>query len=200
MKKRACWNVENCLKSKVSNPFYHASDPKSMDFFADCTNLPHVLHAYFAWKNNLPFTYATGLKLRPGSSGDVRYSRNGNSIVTRRDIVQTASGELLDVRDSIYSGHFRVFHKPEDKGLPDFYPAKIAPGAIKPGTVIYDPNGHVAVVYEVTKNGRILFIDAHPDNKPDPGDLQQTVHPAQQTQLGPRLQELARDHTQWRAS
>src|SRR5690606_41938547 len=28
----------------------------------------------------------------------------------------------------------------------DFYPVKIDRGSIRPGTVIYDPNGHVAVV------------------------------------------------------
>ena len=46
----------------------------------------------------------------------------------------------------------------------DFYPEKIAKGAIRPGTVIYDPNGHVAVVYSVDDDGRIRFIDTHPDN------------------------------------
>ena len=41
---------------------------------------------------------------------------------------------------------------------------KIARDSIKPGTVIYDPNGHVAVVYKVTPEGRIHYIDTHPDN------------------------------------
>ena len=30
--------------------------------------------------------------------------------------------------------------------------------------VLYDPNGHLAVVYRVEDDGRILYIDAHPDN------------------------------------
>src|SRR6185436_7291220 len=29
---------------------------------------------------------------------------------------------------------------------------------------LYDPNGHLAVVYKVEEDGRILYIDAHPDN------------------------------------
>lgn len=29
--------------------------------------------------------------------------------------------------------------------------------------MIYDPNGHVAVVYDVLADGRVLFFDAHPD-------------------------------------
>jgi hypothetical protein len=46
----------------------------------------------------------------------------------------------------------------------DLYPTRIDRKSIKPGSVLYDPNGHVAVVYEVEDDGRILFIDAHPDN------------------------------------
>ncbi len=32
-----------------------------------------------------------------------------------------------------------------------------------PGTAIYDINGHVGIVYDVTPDGRILYMDAHPD-------------------------------------
>jgi hypothetical protein len=35
---------------------------------------------------------------------------------------------------------------------------------VQPGTVIYDPDGHVAVVYKVEPTGRVFFIDAHPDH------------------------------------
>ena len=33
-----------------------------------------------------------------------------------------------------------------------------------PGTVFYDPNGHVLVVYEVTAQGEVRLFDGHPDN------------------------------------
>lgn len=46
----------------------------------------------------------------------------------------------------------------------DTYPVAINRNSIKPGTVLYDPNGHIAVVYEVTTNGKVHLIDAHPDN------------------------------------
>jgi hypothetical protein len=46
----------------------------------------------------------------------------------------------------------------------DLYPVRIDRKAIKPGSVLYDPNGHLAVVYRVEDDGRILYIDAHPDN------------------------------------
>lgn len=171
VKRRKCNNVHRCLKSKKANPFYAASDPKRMRFYADCADLPHMLRAYFAWKNGLPFSYATALSPRGGRSRDVRYSPRGNSVLKRVDVVQKARNKPIDVRkvfthikDSIHSGHFRILHKPKDPGLPDFYPSTIDPKSIRPGTAIYDPNGHVAVVYEVTKDGRVLFIDAHPDN------------------------------------
>jgi hypothetical protein len=41
---------------------------------------------------------------------------------------------------------------------------KLDRDSVRPGSVIYDPNGHVAVVYRVETDGRVLFIDAHPDN------------------------------------
>ena len=46
---------------------------------------------------------------------------------------------------------------------PDHYPVKIARDSIKPGTIIYDPNGHVATVWRVDGDGRIHYLDAHPD-------------------------------------
>ncbi len=46
----------------------------------------------------------------------------------------------------------------------DFYPVRIDRQGVRPGTVIYDPNGHVAVVYKVSDDGRVFYIDSHPDN------------------------------------
>jgi hypothetical protein len=47
--------------------------------------------------------------------------------------------------------------------LQDFYSPKIQPGSIHAGTTIYDINGHVMIVYDVTPDGSILYMDAHPD-------------------------------------
>ena len=30
--------------------------------------------------------------------------------------------------------------------------------------MIYDPNGHLAIVWRIEADGRIRYIDAHPDN------------------------------------
>ena len=48
--------------------------------------------------------------------------------------------------------------------MSDFYSPALAPGAIRPGTVIYDPNGHLAIIWKVERDGRLRYIDAHPDN------------------------------------
>lgn len=46
----------------------------------------------------------------------------------------------------------------------DFYSPAIDRQSIRVGTVLYKATGHVAIVYEITANGDILFMDAHPDN------------------------------------
>jgi hypothetical protein len=58
----------------------------------------------------------------------------------------------------------RIDGKPYARLLPDFYSVSVDHKGIEPGTIIYDPNGHVAVVYSVESDGRILFMDSHPDN------------------------------------
>ena len=65
---------------------------------------------------------------------------------------------------AVTSAHYRYAPNYSGKLLPDHYPVKISRESIKPGTILYDPHGHLAVVYKVTPEGRIHFIDAHPDN------------------------------------
>ena len=59
---------------------------------------------------------------------------------------------------------FRIH--PDSRGAEedDLYSPAIDAKSIRPGTVIYDPNGHVATVYKVEPDGRIHYIDAHPDS------------------------------------
>lgn len=102
------------------------------------------------------------------AGGDIRYNRWGNSI---QDKYYVKSGDnintiLLKVSESISTASFRTDGSNGNTGrlFRDTYPVKVDRAAIKPGTVLYDPNGHIAVVYEVTKNGKIHLIDAHPDN------------------------------------
>jgi hypothetical protein len=161
-----CRNVHDCLTDAKSNPLYRASNPAGMHFYADCADLPYMLRAYFAWKNGLPFSYSTAVS-PAGYSEDIRYNEVGNRISSRRDLV----GPEIDGRRAVpqmmvavTSAHYRYAPNYAGKLLPDHYPVKISRESIKPGTILYDPHGHVAVVYKVTPEGRIHFIDAHPDN------------------------------------
>lgn len=169
-----CRTVDECLKGAAN--IYRNSDPAGMSFFADCADLPYVLRAYFAWKNGLPFSYASAVAAN-GNSNDLRYSRYGNRIVVRTGVVAPAPGVFPNARlvlanlvNYVSTAMYRV-PPGETRGEPsDFYPVKIAPGSIRPGTVIYDPNGHAATVYDVDGEGRIRFIDSHPDNSVSRGD------------------------------
>jgi hypothetical protein len=43
------------------------------------------------------------------------------------------------------------------------YSPKMQPGTIRAGTAVYDVNGHVGIVYDIEPDGRIDYMDAHPD-------------------------------------
>ena len=161
-----CRTMHACLTSAASNPLYRASNPAGMHFYADCADLPYMLRAYYAWKNGLPFSYSTAVTPL-GYSKDIRYTARGNIISSRRDLVEAgldARRAIPQIVDTISSAHYRYPPSYTGRLLPDHYPVKIARDSIKPGTIIYDPNGHVAVIYKVTGEGRIHYIDTHPDN------------------------------------
>jgi len=159
-----CRTVNTCLKSSA-NPF-RASDPPDLTFKADCADLPYFLRAYFAWKRGLPFAYTA--EVSPlGRSRDIRYSPRGNVVERRIEVLTgttTGPALLARLRDTISSAMYRVHPSRETPVAPDHYSAALSSGSIRPGTVIYDPNGHLGVVYRVEADGRVLYIDAHPDN------------------------------------
>lgn len=178
VEKRQCNSFQSCL-NHPNNP-YRGSDSSQLRVFADCAKLSYEMRAYFAWKKGLPFSITNGVSLRnvPGNGGDPRYSNYGNVVSSRLDFIpqKKASGDVRfanavtainqTVVEGVYSANFRInFEGIDDNKLfADFYPVDLSREAIKPGTNIYDPNGHVAIVYKVTDDGRIYFIDAHPDN------------------------------------
>ncbi len=159
-----CNTVDACLKGK-GNPF-RASDPAWLNFRSDCADLPYYLRAYYAWKRGLPFSYESAVEPR-GYTRDIRYTARGNTVIERRGVLTDSitGPALLDtMRDVISSAMYRI-HPDLDTPLPpDHYSVPLDPKAIRAGTVIYDPNGHLATIYRVEPDGRILFIDAHPDN------------------------------------
>lgn len=157
-----CATLNACLRSSA-NPF-RASDPPDYVFRADCADLPYVLRFYFAWKRGLPFSYVSETAPAAGG-GDIRYTRSGNIVAVRTDVpggVMTGMEIIGQIRANVNSGNYRM-HPDRDGPLSDFYSPKIDPKAILPGTAIYDPAGHLAIVYDVDADGRIHFFDAHTD-------------------------------------
>lgn len=174
VEQRKCRDVNSCMKSSA-NP-YRKTDPPSMTFINDCGKLSPMLRAYFACKNGLPFSLSVQMVARPveGNSGfDIRYNPHGNKVASRVDLTSKSSGRtpkltyvLGDIIGNSYSSRNYRFHFAEsDKGLfADFYPTALSRDAIRPGTIIYDPNGHVVTVLRLMPDGRIKYIDSHPDN------------------------------------
>ena len=160
-----CKTMQECLTSPTSNPRFHATNPADMRFFADCADLPYLLRAYYAWKNGLPFSFASGMRSL-GSPGDIRYN-NGNRVSTRKDLIFAgvdARRAIPDITTLVTTAQFRTAPEAAGQLLPDQYPVGVTRDSIKPGTIIYDAYGHIAVVYNVTHEGRVLFMDSHPDN------------------------------------
>lgn len=60
IEEKRCNTVDTCLISKA-NPYRDDFDIQATHF-ADCADYPLYLRAYFAFKNNLPFAFGTGLK------------------------------------------------------------------------------------------------------------------------------------------
>ncbi|MFS4457804.1 hypothetical protein [Bdellovibrio sp. HCB2-146] len=175
VERRECDHVDTCLKSSANQ--YAGTDPSSLRLFADCADLPYYLRSYFAWKNGLPMSVAKGISVRDPSQAnmDTRYSRFGNYVTGRYDVLSTTRNgrsvypSAVDnlnryIINTTYTGSFRMIGLEDRGAMTDFYPVRLSRQTIVPGTVIYDPNGHVAVIYKVTEDGRIFYIDSHPDN------------------------------------
>lgn len=166
-----CRTVDKCLKDS-RNFLANSAEKASVSWSGDCGRFPYILRAYFAWKNKLPFGYVSGVAA-VGETRDLRYSPQGNRVTARSSIVQSDARSPIDgvaavkkATRSVYTAMHR-FNPDSDmsNGLFfDLYPVKVTRDQIKPGTVLYDPNGHVAVVYKVEADGRIRFFDAHPDD------------------------------------
>ena len=161
-----CSNVHDCLTSPVANPRFHARRPANMAFFADCADLPFALRAYWAWQNGLPFSFPVQIGNHPRTVGhDSRLQ--GNQTIRRHDIVGPGPDirlALPALNTSVNTEQFRMPPAYAGKVLNDHYPIRVTRESIKAGTVVFDPDGHIAVVYKVSEDGRIHYIDAHPDN------------------------------------
>lgn len=179
VEQKKCASVSSCLNSKYN--IFKDSDPQGLRHYADCADLPYYLRAYAAWKLQLPFSYVTGVTARPSLSPeaaerdarDNRYTSQGNRPYSRADILALDASQFPDAQailnrslaNSISTATLRTPSIPQaGEGLGDFYTVPVHPGDLRPGTVIYDAAGHAAIVYEVTPQGQIKLLDAHPDN------------------------------------
>jgi hypothetical protein len=161
-----CATVHDCLTSPVANPRFHDKHPPRMTFFADCADLPFILRGYYAWQAGLPFSFSVRLAHHPRTRGHT--SRlSGFQVSERYDIVGPGPDPRLAlpaIYQFVSSEHFRTPPAYTGRLLADHYPVVVSREGIRPGTVIFDPDGHLAVVYKVTDDGRAFYIDAHPDN------------------------------------
>jgi len=109
---------------------------------------------------------------------DIRYSLNGNTPQTRL-FVPNAKGQgdffvvARGIHNVVSTGTYRMTFSGHGRELPDFYSPQISRASIKSGTVLYKPTGHAALVYEVTDNGEVKYLDAHPDNSITRGKFNQ---------------------------
>lgn len=178
-----CSTFDECLKSKA-NP-YRFSDPDNLDGFSDCADLPYMLRSYFAWKRGLPFSIVSGVESKDpppvdGASVDLRATVNGNRITDRTDFtaqpVKDASGAIrgavhYTIRDMwdminnrVASSTYRTDPRDENsKNFSDFYPVLLDRKVVRPGTIVYNSDGHVAVVYNVASNGDVQVMQASTD-------------------------------------
>ncbi|MDE2133542.1 MAG: hypothetical protein KGM97_02815 [Alphaproteobacteria bacterium] len=156
-----CATVDRCLHD-ARNPF-RGTDPPGTVFDSDCADFPYVLRFYFAWKRSLPFSYESEVQPR-GATNDLRYTRLGNSVAGRAEPAGGNGYAILDtMRDAVSSASYRIDPDLEEPYEQDLYSPAIAVGSIRPGTVVYDPNGHLITVWRVDPDGRIHYFDAHPD-------------------------------------
>jgi hypothetical protein len=158
-----CSTTVECMRGP-GNP-YRATDPRSLNFSADCAKWVYMLRAYYASKNGLPFGFADQIA---GRGSDFRFNTGGNRIVGRHDLIDHGGGLaapaiLAEIHDHVSSATYRTDAAQSGGVMPDFYSPKIQPGSIHAGTVLYDINGHVAIVYSVESDGHVRYMSADPD-------------------------------------
>ncbi|MFO0609075.1 MAG: hypothetical protein U0324_38270 [Polyangiales bacterium] len=153
-----CRHLNDCLNDPAINPL-HEAGARPLRFRADCADVPYILRAYFAYRNQLPFVWT---RTMTGRGGDPRYLLDARPTGLRRWTEFATPRALFEgIGSEVHSGYFR--QAPSlDAG--DTYQAAVSRAAVRPGTVFYDPNGHVLVVYEVAPDGEVRFFDGHPDN------------------------------------
>ncbi len=150
-----CRSLAGCLNDPSINPLF-AGARRPLHLAADCGDVPYILRAYFAWRRGLPFAHAAHVR---GRGHDARYARGARAVGVRLWSQYRSPRSLIEgVGSAVHSGYFRA--DPAD-GTSDFYPIAVSRESVHAGTVYYNPNGHVLVVYDVAPDGQIQLIDGH---------------------------------------
>ncbi len=149
-------NLNRFIRDAKANPLYGAED-KNFNLSPDCADLPYLIRAYVAYKLRLPFSYASAISSR---GRDQRYGLGNRPTAFKDQDYFSSPQKLFSQVLLVNTGYFRTAPEVENS---DFYPVKINRKSIRPGTIYYDPDGHVAIVAKVTDDGRIRVIDGHPD-------------------------------------
>jgi hypothetical protein len=153
-----CLTLNACINDATINPYKAAGDA-NLDLFADCADVPMELRAYFAVKTGRVFIYVSAIQ---GDGPDERYAKNNHPVSYANAASSRTMQRLMSsLSGTVDSGFFRMAPDVEPS---DTYPIKPSRASLRPGTVYYDPNGHVLIVYRVDADGTIWTIDGHPDN------------------------------------
>ncbi|MBS2013074.1 MAG: hypothetical protein JST00_09315 [Deltaproteobacteria bacterium] len=151
---KRCIALNDCINDAAINKLRKATDTR-LDIFADCADVPHELRAYFAIKTGRPFQWVSAIR------GAQYTPDNAPTSFSDARAYPTMQRLLTAVSQTVHSGHYRMRANVEAS---DTYPVDVTRQTIKPGTVYYDPNGHVLLVVKVEPDGTIRMIDGHPDN------------------------------------
>jgi hypothetical protein len=157
-----CKSLSECLnrnKIRGTGPAGDVGGSADLNLFADCSKVGIGLRGYFAIKKGLAFKFVRTIK---SVGGDPRYT-NGNTPLTYGTASKAPNLQAFfsDFNNFYHSGYYRMAPEVENN---DTYPIDVRAGTVKPGTVFYDPNGHVMIVYKVEANGTVRLMDGHPDN------------------------------------
>lgn len=141
------------FKNPAINPLYTPED-ENLRMLVDCGELPYAMRAYFAYKTGRPFSFvATRGKRYRGGNKPLEYM----DFSQFKDFNALASMMLSRVTTATYRVH------PTYEGT-DTYVVDVRVDTVVPGTVYYDPNGHVMLIYRVDHDsGEIFMLDSHPD-------------------------------------
>ncbi|HUD50213.1 hypothetical protein, partial [Parvibaculum sp.] len=117
--------------------------------------------------------WQSAMQSNDGPRGDIRYSSSGNRVVGRSSVPATAAGVpaiplLTEITNTVSTAMYRHDAQSDDPTFfTDMYSPRLDRDTIRPGTVAYDVNGHVAMVWKVEEGGRIMIFSSHPDNTLD---------------------------------